>query len=140
METSPLPTKRGETSRKLLHRRRLLLRQLTKCGGHHGRRFRIPLHRSPHDFIGTKRFRIIAVRSASPSADPTLSTGSRVIRSPKLLTFAAVLALTACADPAARIAAPGEAASGDCDPRQNGSGNLTECVCRQNGSGSLTCS
>ena len=48
-----------------------------------------------------------------------------MIRSPKRLTLAAVLALTACADPAARIAAPDEAASLDCDPRQNGSGSLT---------------
>lgn len=65
-----------------------------------------------------------------------------MIRKLKLLALMAALALTAgaCADPAARIAAPDEAPSVDCDPRQNGSGNLTECVYRQNGSGSLTCS
>jgi hypothetical protein len=50
----------------------------------------------------------------------------------RLLLLAAVATLGACADPAARIAAPDTAASRDgsapldCpDPRQNGSGQLT---------------
>jgi uncharacterized lipoprotein YajG len=56
-----------------------------------------------------------------------------------LLLLAAVAALGACADPAARIAAPDAAPSQDEECRQNGSGSLVECECRQNGSGNLEC-
>jgi hypothetical protein len=65
-----------------------------------------------------------------------------VIRTIKLVALFAALSLAAgaCADPVAPIAAPDDASTLDCDPRENGSGNLVDCVCRQNGSGSITCS
>lgn len=59
----------------------------------------------------------------------------------KILLLATVALLGACADPAARIAAPDAAPSqdGTVDCRQHGSGSLVECECRQNGSGNLDC-
>lgn len=57
-----------------------------------------------------------------------------------MLVLAAVAGLAACADPAARIAAPAAAPGQDGeDCRQNGSGSLVECECRQNGFGNLDC-